>query len=486
MRTRPGSAVASATSTALDLQIEEFKAKEQETRDALVALVLAQDMKVAMDHARAERQLAIDHRLAVRLSECASSEEDDASLFEINGMEVDDPNGVCDLTGYEDQIDLASNGQERAGPSMVQFEVGQRLRTLAVPSRQIIEVQVGAMGRHSTITAVTEKPMSFDKGKGRMTHHRLQTALCDICQEGVWSKDEINAFFTFRPRSAAAIHFCNCCLLQLAEAASKDSSLLPLSLNGEAIDQGLADLVLVNQPATLQSFRERLEEKTAANKMYCMRPKCSKLINLDKIGPASGAQITCPGCGDLLCGHCRSQWHTGYTCRQYQALPDHEKVSEEDRATAEILRHAEGFQQCSRCKMMVELEQGCFHMTCRCGHEFCYRCAVTWKQCECPLWAEQRLLTEADRRVRRVQETHHRTYSNEAEFRQAVAEMAERLRQGVVCQPHKWKCLKSDAGELCSRCRYPLRHFCYICLNESCGALVCKACRFFRSRGVLL
>jgi hypothetical protein len=51
----------------------------------------------------------------------------------------------------------------------------------------------------------------------------------------------------------------------------------------------------------------------------------------------------------------------------------------------------EGWQVCGNCSSLVELEQGCNHMTCRCGYEFCYVCARHWKQCECALWDEGRL-----------------------------------------------------------------------------------------------
>jgi hypothetical protein len=73
------------------------------------------------------------------------------------------------------------------------------------------------------------------------------------------------------------------------------------------------------------------------------------------------------GCADWLCANCRSRWHTNLTCRQYQNLPANQKISEEDHATAEVLKQ-DGFQRCAACKMMVELEQGCFHMTCRYTH----------------------------------------------------------------------------------------------------------------------
>ncbi|KAF2806991.1 uncharacterized protein BDZ99DRAFT_537988 [Mytilinidion resinicola] len=55
--------------------------------------------------------------------------------------------------------------------------------------------------------------------------------------------------------------------------------------------------------------------------------------------------------------------------------------------------------QCRSCKHMVELETGCYHMTCRCGAQFCYLCGSTWKTCSCPQFEERGLL--GDMRQRR-------------------------------------------------------------------------------------
>jgi len=33
-----------------------------------------------------------------------------------------------------------------------------------------------------------------------------------------------------------------------------------------------------------------------------------------------------------------------------------------------------GAKQCKKCKFWVQKNDGCNHMTCRCGYEFCYVC----------------------------------------------------------------------------------------------------------------
>ncbi|KAI9699497.1 MAG: hypothetical protein M1820_007128 [Bogoriella megaspora] len=43
-----------------------------------------------------------------------------------------------------------------------------------------------------------------------------------------------------------------------------------------------------------------------------------------------------------------------------------------------------GWQRCYNCRAMVELREGCNHMTCRCTAEFCMICGAPWKTCDCP------------------------------------------------------------------------------------------------------
>lgn len=37
-----------------------------------------------------------------------------------------------------------------------------------------------------------------------------------------------------------------------------------------------------------------------------------------------------------------------------------------------------GIKICAKCKQGVEKSEGCHHMKCTCGHEFCYKCGADY------------------------------------------------------------------------------------------------------------
>merc|ERR1712098_149317 len=38
-----------------------------------------------------------------------------------------------------------------------------------------------------------------------------------------------------------------------------------------------------------------------------------------------------------------------------------------------------GAVKCPQCRRIIQKRGGCIHMTCKCKHEFCYKCKVDWK-----------------------------------------------------------------------------------------------------------
>ncbi|CAN6169883.1 unnamed protein product [Urochloa humidicola] len=126
-------------------------------------------------------------------------------------------------------------------------------------------------------------------------------------------------------------------------------------------------------------------------RVYCPYPKCSALMSLTEVQAGSHSarkpQLRkCVRCGGSLCIGCKVAWHEGMSCRKYKRR--YPRGGPED-AMLEKLAKQRQWQQCGRCKHMIERAAGCDHMICRCGYEFCYLCGKQRGGCWCA-WLEER------------------------------------------------------------------------------------------------
>lgn len=86
-----------------------------------------------------------------------------------------------------------------------------------------------------------------------------------------------------------------------------------------------------------------------------------------------------------------------------------------------------GWRRCYKCRNLVELVEGCTHMTCMCKAQFCYICGGVWDaNIGCPNYCNGE--EELERR-RREEEAHLAEYEAEKAVQQAAAaaDAAERL-----------------------------------------------------------
>ncbi|KAK3031264.1 hypothetical protein RJ639_035564 [Escallonia herrerae] len=107
-----------------------------------------------------------------------------------------------------------------------------------------------------------------------------------------------------------------------------------------------------------------------SQKVYCPFRDCSVMLVND-----SGEvirEIDCPECGRSFCALCRVPWHSEFTCKEFQKLNSKKKGKED--LMVDMLAKKKQWRKCPQCKIYVEKTQGCLHITCRCGYEFCYRC----------------------------------------------------------------------------------------------------------------
>lgn len=108
------------------------------------------------------------------------------------------------------------------------------------------------------------------------------------------------------------------------------------------------------------------EADVQSHKIYCPYPNCSALLYpheclSNQASISEGNCIECPACQRFICVECGVPWHSSSTCEEYQNLP----LDERDAAdiTLHHLAANNRWNCCQQCQRMIELTQGCCHMT---------------------------------------------------------------------------------------------------------------------------
>ncbi|WCJ28471.1 RING/U-box superfamily protein [Euphorbia peplus] len=149
-----------------------------------------------------------------------------------------------------------------------------------------------------------------------------------------------------------------------------------------------------------ECFEKALAEANVlhSDRIYCPYPNCSVLLDPRECLSARASSssqsdnncVDCPVCHRPICAECGVQWHSSMSCEEFQDIP----LVERDAADITLHRLAQNkrWRRCQQCRRMIELTQGCYHMTCWCGHEFCYSCGAEYRDgaqnCHCVFWDE--------------------------------------------------------------------------------------------------
>lgn len=199
----------------------------------------------------------------------------------------------------------------------------------------------------------------------------------------------------------------------------------------------------------------------ATHRVYCANPTCSHFLGSSEIASKAGANtMHCSQCFTSTCALCKQRSHPNERCSENKAL-----------IALKALAAEQHWQTCPQCKAIIELKHGCYHMTCTCRMQFCYLCAVPWKNCQCPQWEEIRLLDTAALRVEREVGVAARA-AEPAVFERRVQERVQQLRYNHDCFPHRWR--HYQGGGTCEECGHFLPlflkvriSFCSTCLGAN-------------------
>jgi len=123
--------------------------------------------------------------------------------------------------------------------------------------------------------------------------------------------------------------------------------------------------------------------------LWCPNPQgCDWVLqsNAHLLGRADEymrGDVRCLACAYRCCEHCAGPAHTPATCVEVSVWQDF-CTAKADEASVRLLM--KNFKRCPKCKIFIEKNHGCNHMTCRreaggCGYEFCWVCAGEYGSC---------------------------------------------------------------------------------------------------------
>lgn len=125
-------------------------------------------------------------------------------------------------------------------------------------------------------------------------------------------------------------------------------------------------------PKLIEIMKQRLKEASipSTDKVYCPYPRCSELMSKSQASNYARKEAVqdrvfgerkCVKCNGFFCVNCEVPWHYNMRCKEYKRL--NPSPSEDTKLKSLASRNL--WRQCVKCKHMIELAEGCYHMTCR-------------------------------------------------------------------------------------------------------------------------
>ncbi|KAH0353187.1 hypothetical protein KCU81_g1711, partial [Aureobasidium melanogenum] len=210
------------------------------------------------------------------------------------------------------------------------------------------------------------------------TSPRVRTAECLTC-----GSDDVPV--TRSAKLPCGHRMCNSCLRRIFTMSLKDPQHMPpRCCSPDHIPLKHVDHLFDDKFKLL--WNSKYQEYTTKNRLYCPAKGCGQWIKPANMHKLHGRKYgRCPRCKTKVCTLCNNKLHTTGECPKD---PDTKRLVD--------LAKEKGWQRCYNCRAMVELNEGCNHMTCRCGSDFCMLCASPWKTCECP-WFNYAAVPDHDR-----------------------------------------------------------------------------------------
>eukprot|EP01017_Pseudomicrothorax_dubius_P031337 TRINITY_DN3992_c0_g1_i4.p1 TRINITY_DN3992_c0_g1~~TRINITY_DN3992_c0_g1_i4.p1 ORF type:complete len:461 (+),score=66.08 TRINITY_DN3992_c0_g1_i4:61-1383(+) len=133
-----------------------------------------------------------------------------------------------------------------------------------------------------------------------------------------------------------------------------------------------------------ETFSTKMLLDTNPHEYSCCPTAGCENVFIYKEGDYPSGRFDCESCHRSYCLNCKVSYHHGKSCGEYKAEIINSSHLPVDDMFVQFVQGAK-YKQCPRCRMWVEKNGGCNHMTCRCRFEFCYVCgSENWGACNHP------------------------------------------------------------------------------------------------------
>ncbi|KAG1665888.1 hypothetical protein FOA52_005377 [Chlamydomonas sp. UWO 241] len=170
--------------------------------------------------------------------------------------------------------------------------------------------------------------------------------------------------------------YCTACFTEFAAQARRGGGAnFPMACVAEACGQRvrLQELALVLPPDAMgELYAAALEDHVNRNPgelQGCITPDCRGIYALPR-GDDGERTATCGECSVVVCSACRVEEHEGPSCAAYKQSRGVKGLDLAFRAW----KDAHDVRACPRCAADIEKNEGCNHMTCKCGAHICWFC----------------------------------------------------------------------------------------------------------------
>lgn len=168
--------------------------------------------------------------------------------------------------------------------------------------------------------------------------------------------------------------FCNECWryhieLKIKEGASRVMKCMAFKCN-EAIDESAVNKIITNKDVKAKYEKSIVESFIEDNKnmKWCTStPSCGNCVQTN-LPPAIPLDVKC-FCSHEFCFKCQKPPHLPATCDMMRGWV---QKSQDDSETANYI--VANTKECPKCGKITEKNGGCNHMTCPCGHHWCWLC----------------------------------------------------------------------------------------------------------------